>query len=369
MHNPPRSILQICRLPSPWGIDPFAQLSMGLKPNQVTTVFLSGKFKSSLSKKYHGKVLFFDINRKKLGWRFKAAQKLWQLCRKNHFDIVICHHYKPTVIMDWVAYFCHIPQCFSVHHTMGNLRRLGRRLYTRVSLRHRWQFISVSNKVKNDLLQSRAGINPQQVKTLYNTIPVLEVVKQQFTRQSARERIGIRKKAFVFGTIGRLVKEKGHFILLEAFAQIHMQLPNACLVILGSGPLENRLNTKAQSLGIADKVFINSKQTQCANRLLCAFDVFVFPSVQEGFGLALLEAMALKLPIIATHCGGIPEVMGETGRLTAPQVTSLAEALQSYFHLSPAERQKIGLKAYSRVCQNFSCSSNQMALEDLLLNL
>ena len=227
-----KKILQICRLTPLWGIDLFKQISLAYKDHQVTTVFLSGKSAPELLLNYHGTVIFFEIDHKKPGWRFKAAWKLWKLCRKNAFDNVICHHYKPTVIMDWVSYFCKTQQLFSVHHTMGNLRRWGRRLYTRLSLNRKWQFIAVSEKVKHNLIDAGAEISNQQVKTVYNTILLDEVLEKQLSREAAREKLGIKPHQFVFGTIGRLVSAKGHLSLIKAFANVQQQLPQGLRSIL-----------------------------------------------------------------------------------------------------------------------------------------
>src|ERR1700722_6507891 len=252
------NILQVCRLTPLWGVDLFKQTSLAYQHHKVTTLFLSGKRESAFACAYHGEVIFFEVDHKKPSWRFKAAFKLWKLCRKHRFDMVICHHYKPTVLMNWVSYFCKTQYYFSVHHTLGNLRRLGRRLYTRLSLKRKWQFIAVSDSVKKDLVKAGAGISNAQVKTVYNTIILDEVINKQLPREEARKKLGISPHDFVFGTIGRLVNEKGHLPLIQAFANISQRIPHAILVILGTGPLEASLRNFVEKLGLHDKVLIDS---------------------------------------------------------------------------------------------------------------
>lgn len=346
-------ILQICRLTPFLGIDLFKQVSLAYQEHDVTTVFLSGASVPALEKTYHGSVIFLEINHKKPLWRFRAAFKLWKLCRKHQFDMAICHHYKPTVIMDWVSYFCDIKKYCSVHHTLGNLRRLGRRLYTRFSLNRRWQFITVSDAVKQDLLDAGANIQNRQVTTVYNAIILDEILAEQLSREKARELLGIQPQQFVFGTIGRLVTEKGHLHLIKAFAKVHEQLPNSQLIILGKGPLEAILKTEIIALGLSEKIHIRSDHAQQAGHLIQAFDAFVFPSIQEGFGLVLLEAMAAKIPIIASNAGGIPEVLGETGLVVPLPLENLGEALKKIYEFSEIERKNSTISSYQRLVDSF----------------
>lgn len=362
----PLNILQICRLTPLWGIDLFKQISLAYSSHQVTTVFLSGKPIPELCHRYHGQVIFLEIDHKKPGWRFKAAWKLWKLCRNNAFDAVLCHHYKPTVIMDWVSYASKINQYFSIHHTMGNFRRRGRRFYTRLSLRRKWQFITVSDSVKQDLIQSNAGISAAQTKTVYNAILLEEIVNQQVSRDVGRKILNIAADQFVFGTIGRLVPAKGHGLLINAFALVHQQLPQSQLMILGSGRLEADLKLHIKRLGLGQKIIIASDHAKQAGNFIKAFDSFIFPSVEEGFGLVLLEAMAAKLPIIATDCGGIPEVIGQTGFIVPAQTESLSQSLIQLYHLPQQDRVQMGLAGYDRLCQKFLQSHFSAALTELL---
>lgn len=348
-----QSILQVCRLTPLWGVDLFKQITLAYKMHRVTTVFLSGSPDPSLTDQYHGKVIFLEIDHKKPLWRFKAAIKLWLICRKEKFDKVICHHYKPTVIMDWVRNFISAKSYFSVHHTRGNLRRASRRLYTRFFLRRHWKFIAISKWVKNDLKNAGAGLSEQQFKIIYNAIMLDEVQQKQLPRCDARKKLGLRSEHFVFGTIGRLVYSKGHVDLIQAFSKIHQDCPDAVLIILGIGPLEALLNEYIEKLELRHKVFINTIEAKQASHFVQAFDSFVFPSAQEGFGLVLLEAMSAQLPIVASNCGGIPEVMGTTG-ITVPLVgDNLSQALLKVYRLSHHERIEMGILGYQRLCSYF----------------
>ena len=111
---------------------------------------------------------------------------------------------------------------------------------------------------------------------------------------------------------------------------------------------------------------ICSSHAKQAGTLIKAFDSFVFPSIEEGFGLVLLEAMAAKLPIIASHNGGIPEVMGETGLMVSTDVEALGQALIALYALSENERLQMGLAGYERLCEKFLQSHFKIALIDIM---
>ena len=122
------------------------------------------------------------------------------------------------------------------------------------------------------------------------------------------------------GAVGRLSHEKGQVVLLRALPAILAAFPRAGLVLAGDGPSRPELESEARRLGISEHaVFLGFRGDVPA--LLGAFDLFVQPSMYEGFGISLLEAMAAGLPIVASRVGGIPEIVedGTTGVLVPPQ--------------------------------------------------
>ena len=134
-------------------------------------------------------------------------------------------------------------------------------------------------------------------------------------------------KPFVWLAVGSLIQRKGYDVLIEAFAQ----LDNAeRLIIIGSGPENQRLHTQAEQLGIADRVqFTGMLDKQAILSLMNESNAFVLPSRGETFGVAYIEAMAMGLPVIATPCGG-PEhfVNSDNGLLVdMDNVEQLTEAM------------------------------------------
>ena len=135
----------------------------------------------------------------------------------------------------------------------------------------------------------------------------------------------------VVGCVTRLMEQKGVHVLIEAFAACLKVHPTASLVIAGDGPSRPRLERLARALGIGERVrFLGSVPHVHLGPIYANMDIFAFPSFGEGFGLALLEAMAWGKPIVASRVMAIPEIVldGETGFLMPPSdPAGLARAL------------------------------------------
>jgi glycosyltransferase involved in cell wall biosynthesis len=173
----------------------------------------------------------------------------------------------------------------------------------------------------------------------------------------------------VLGIVARLEAQKGHLYLLEAMPEVLKRFPSVQLLIVGNGPLEESLKTQARSLGISGNVFFQGEiLVDEFPETLCFMDVFVYPSLYEGSPIAILEAMAMSLPVVASNNGGINEsvVDGETGILVPPKTPhALAEALIKLLANKPLARQ-MGLEGRERVSTGrFQLSTYVKAIENL----
>lgn len=165
------------------------------------------------------------------------------------------------------------------------------------------------------------------------------------------------ESSFLVGVVGTLRWEKGHRYLLEAWKQLLAtgKLPDdARLLIVGTGPLQAPLQEMAAEIpGVS---FLGRRDN--TGEFLHAIDLFVLPSVNEGFGIAIVEAMCAGLPIIATSSGGIPEVIesGRTGILVQPEdAQQLADAI-SLLYNDRALRASLAAAAKSEAEKRFTAS-------------
>jgi len=170
----------------------------------------------------------------------------------------------------------------------------------------------------------------ENIRTIYNGIqplPHLEDPRNRADlRQSFRRSWGIPFDALILGTIARLHPTKGLNYLIKAAKLLQMRFPKVHLLIVGDGPLHLELEAQLNSIGLP---YTLTGFLPDAYQSLPAMDLFILPSISEGMGLVLLEAMQAHIPIVASQVGGIPEVIrdGKEGLLVPPMnPEALAEA-------------------------------------------
>lgn len=172
--------------------------------------------------------------------------------------------------------------------------------------------------------------------------------------------------AFVVGSVGWLTDIKGHRYLVEAVARLIQEFPQLQLVIVGSGGLGPSLERLAAELGIPRVLHLVGHRAD-VEVCLSAMDLFVLPSLNEGMGRALVEAMAAGLPVIATKVGGVPALIDHdrTGLLVPPaDSAALADALRLLLR-RPEEAERLGRAAQAAITERFSADSMVQALERL----
>lgn len=173
----------------------------------------------------------------------------------------------------------------------------------------------------------------------------------------------------VFLCIGRLSGEKGHLILLDAFARLARSHPEARLILAGDGDLRPLIEQRIAALGLADMVritgWISSSEVQA---LLEQSTIVVQPSLMEGLPVVIMEAMAQHRPVISTYIAGIPELVlpGQTGWLVpAGDIDSLADAMASAVITPPEGLATMGAAGATRVRQRHDINTEAARLSQL----
>ena len=194
----------------------------------------------------------------------------------------------------------------------------------------------------------------------------IEATPHPATRGEARRALGLPSHGPLIGAVGRLSPEKGQGFLMQALPAILAAFPRAACVIAGEGPSRAALEEESRRLGIGDRVvFLGFRRD--VPMVLAALDLFVQPSIYEGFGLSLLEAMAAGLPVVASRVGGIPEVIedGHTGILVQPQdPAALAGAVVRLLGDTEGAR-RLGESAANRARERYSLSRVAQRVDDL----
>ena len=190
--------------------------------------------------------------------------------------------------------------------------------------------IAISRSVY-DHLKDVFKRDEKKIRMIYNGLDVLRFVHVY----TAQEKSEIRKRyklkeGPVIGIIARLSEEKGHMILLEAFRDLLNDIRGAQLLIVGEGRIGNKIKARVSDLGIGDNVYFCGS-TLSTHDFLAVMDVFVRPSTIEGFGLTLVEAMLMGVPVVSTDVGDFKTMLdaGEVGVLAdPPDAPHLKEAIK-----------------------------------------
>lgn len=227
-------------------------------------------------------------------------------------------------------------------HGMGALDAATRRerLY-RWSLRRTCVVATVCEAARRELERAGGWPGATRLVAVPNGIDIGRFAERD---EQARERLaatlGLPLHTRLVGTVGRLNRIKDHAGLLQAFARLRDDAPDAALIVVGDGELRGELAALAATPVLAGRVHLLGDRGDVAD-LLRAFDLFVLSSRSEGYSIALLEACASALPIVATDVGGNAEIVqaGRNGLLVpAGDSLALAAALRELLADPPRAR-------------------------------
>jgi glycosyltransferase involved in cell wall biosynthesis len=189
-------------------------------------------------------------------------------------------------------------------------------------------------------------------------------------KAAARARLGLPADAFVAGIVARLSAQKAHHVLFEAFAILRASQPRARLVVVGGGPREQELRRLAADLGLGDSVQFTGVLRDVPD-VLPAFDVACLSSVHEGVPVAVIEAMAAGIPVVATDCGALRDIVveGEHGHLVpVGDAEALADRLLRLAADAPL-RERLAKAARARAEDCYRIEQTARGYEELLVDL
>jgi glycosyltransferase involved in cell wall biosynthesis len=248
------------------------------------------------------------------------------LCRRHRPAVIHTHGFRPDVVDAAVGRYLDVPTITTVHGFTGGGWRVG--LYERIQCRaFRWfdAVAAVSHPLAQRLAAS--GVRRDRIHVVPNafTPPA-----QTLDRATARQALSIPEDGFVVGWVGRLSREKGADILLDAVARLPGVPVNVSM--LGEGPDREALQHHAAELGIGERITWHGVVRDACS-LFRAFDVLVLSSRTEGCPIVLFEAMATGVPIVATRVGGVPDVVSpaEASLVPAEDAAALAAGIAEVF--------------------------------------
>ena len=244
---------------------------------------------------------------------------MYKIFRQGKYDVVHCH-------LDWFlnSYVCFIAMLAGIkkriahHHQAYSIRSLSHAEGTD----HCMSFRALTRNLLCALMRipcklfathwlacgeaaaidgwGKWAFKKGKVTVLPNAIDPERFKFSESARREIRAKYGIADDDFVIGHVGRFYPQKNHEFLIDVFSEVRLQKPNAKLLLLGDGPLQEKIRQKTEILGIAESVIFAGLQKDPAP-FYSAMDVFAFPSLWEGLGIVLLEAQYSGLPCVVSE--------------------------------------------------------------------
>ncbi|MEU2181406.1 glycosyltransferase [Streptomyces thermolilacinus] len=238
-----------------------------------------------------------------------ALPRLVRLIRRGRYDIVHTHLYRACVYGRIAARLAGVRHVVATEHSLGAAQIEGRplsagaRALYLATERLGSATVAVSDTVAHRLTDW--GVRPHRVSVVPNGIDAAGLAHDPHARRTARRRLGIPADAYVVGGVGRLVPGKRFDTLVGALAELP---PDVRLLLVGDGPEQHRLRRLAAANGVDGRVVWAGAVTRALPALLSAMDVFVSPSADEAFGLAVVEALAAGLPVRYVACPALDDL-------------------------------------------------------------
>jgi glycosyltransferase involved in cell wall biosynthesis len=288
-----------------------------------------------------------------------AAWRLRRLVAQESPHIVHFHTSRALAMSPWLRGYA--DRCVVTRRMDYSLRRgwWTDRLYNRSVA----AAVAISEEVRRKLLA--AGVRAERLHVIHSGVEPAAGLPGASGRAAARARFAVGDE-LALGIVAALETRKGHDVLWHAIARLRGDGVRLRCLVCGDGSQRSALEALARHLGIIDVVGLLGEQRQVAD-VLAALDVFVLPSRYEGLGVAILEAMAMALPVVATAVGGIPETVadGRTGLLVPPEDPAALAAAIAALDRDRALAQRMGEAGRRRVIAEFSMEAMASRYERL----
>jgi glycosyltransferase involved in cell wall biosynthesis len=297
---------------------------------------------------------------------YLSSLKVARYMRQHQPDVVHTHNTHALIDGGLGALFAGRQPLVHTDHARPFPDRIRYVVAENLLSRLTFRMVGVSEHTTENLRRYER-IPSRKLTTIPNGVDV-PALDRATIRAQVRSELDIPADQLVIGTAVRLAPQKALTYLIEAFARLGHSFPNASLVLAGTGPDRESLAALAAKMGVGSRVrFLGLRHD--VPRLLCAYDVFALSSVWEGMPLGVLEAMALRCPVVATSVGGIPELIehGHSGLLVTPRAVDQLEAAIGQLLREPATASAMADRALKRFHDRFSLRKMIGAYESLYL--
>lgn len=306
-----------------------------------------------------------------LGFRWRSsfgdALRLRRYLEGNAIDVVHCHLPLADTFGRVVAAASGVPVLVTTEHGKHLWKTWPHRVLDRV-LNHRTAArICVSEDIAS-IRRSREGLSIDKSPVIPNAVDLNRVRSATRNRNAVLSEFGWAEDSQLVVAVGRLVDAKNYPLLIAAVQQLQTKRPQLRCVIAGGGPLHAELQTKVDRAQLGDIVRLAGPRTDIPD-LLQAAHVYALSSIREGLPVALLEAMACGLPVVATPAGGVKEILHDrVNGLMVPHEdpTALAKAIDSLFS-DPGWAERLGRRAAADIEEGYDIRCTVRRMEELYI--
>jgi glycosyltransferase involved in cell wall biosynthesis len=271
-----------------------------------------------------------------------ALLRLYKIIRDGRYDVVHAHLYRAQIYARPAARLAGTPVIVTTEHSIGEThierRKMSapvRALYLASELTSD-ATIAVAGVVRERLI--RWGVPDKKITVIPNGLDFSTLAFDPAARAAVREQFGIAPGTYVIGTLGRLDPNKRIDLVIEAAAPLLG--PDCKLLIVGRGEEGERLQALTAKLGLTDQVIFGGYQADMA-AMLSATDLNVVASLQETFGLSVLEALTSGLPVLYTTCPALDGISTDHGRQVAGNVPALRAEMAKEIEAGVRPRQPV----------------------------
>jgi len=288
---------------------------------------------------------------------FQSMKFDWWNLRKvistQDINIIHCHGYKPSVLSFLAERMSGKRIIITCHLWTDETLRLKIYAFLESLIMRRVKFVvAVSNTIKTTILKK--GVRRNDIDVIFNGIDLEKWQPiENFNKLHYKKKIGLKNDTLVLGLFGRLNEQKGHKYLFEATANLNEE--GIEVICVGDGPLVQDLKSLRKQLMLDDSVHLLGYRDD-VRELLEITDIFLMPSLDEGLPMALLEAMAMRKPVVVTPVGAIPSVVSDRIDGILVPTGKVEELEEAILHLikDSTLRDYLGKNAREKIVKQFS---------------
>ena len=310
----------------------------------------------------------WDYRRRVFTYSLTEILRLASRLRAGEYDVVHTHIFPADTAGRLAALKAGTPVIVKSLHNMGRWKTRRQVAVDRVLNRWTDKVICCST-YQQEVADAQEHFGEHAAVTINHGVD-LRLFPASVDRHAARLALGLRPDYATVGTVGRSIKEKGHVHLLEAIPAILDRHPRTQFLIVGEGALRRELEHGISGTPYEDLVCFAGARPDIP-AMLALMDVFVFPSLSEGFGIAAIEAMASKLPVVASRIRPLSEIVvdGSTGYLVPAGDAAAIAASVNRLLGDPVLRRNFGQNGRALVEQKYTDRHMVGAHENLYMDL